>query len=149
MAAPAKKAPAKKAAPRTAEQRDADNVSRFAEYRARAEKIREDGSVPELKPYIVTAAELEDGIDADVVLNPPTTLAQRTALDRAIRSSDFISIVAIMGGEVALNRMVAAFDRIATDVDDATALFAGFGYSVINHLNGRGAADVPGGTPAS
>ncbi|MGZ9829862.1 hypothetical protein ACXYTP_23395 [Tsukamurella ocularis] len=148
MATP-KKEPAKKAAPRTVEKRNADNMSRFAEFRARAQKIREDGSVPDLKPYVVKAAELDDGIDADVVLSPPATLAQRTALDRAIRNSDFVAIVVIMGGEGALNRMVAAFDRVATDVDDASRLFAGFGYSVINHLNGRGAADVPGGTPAS
>lgn len=144
------KKPAKKAAARTVAQRQADNVSRFDEYRARAQKLTADDTKANVAPYVVSAAELDDGIDADVVLAAPATLKERTALDRAIRSQDLVSIVIIMGGEIALNRMVSAFDRISAETgEDSTRLFAAFGYSVVNHLNGKGAADVPGGTPGS
>jgi hypothetical protein len=85
-----------KTVPRTAEERHADNVTRFDEYRARARNLKASPAGKAIPPYVVSAAELDDGIDSDVVLVPPTTLADPTALDRAIRASDLVAIVVIL-----------------------------------------------------
>ncbi|TWS25351.1 hypothetical protein FK268_09165 [Tsukamurella sputi] len=145
MAGPTKKTtPAKKAAP-AAQKEPA--ISRFNSYRERAANLKI-GVARTVEPYVVSASELDDNLDADVVLIAPAKLSDQLALDQAVRGKDFVAIISIMGGQIALDRLVGAFERLEEESgEDAGRLFAALCYDVVNHLNGPGAAEVP--TPAS
>lgn len=150
---PAKKAAAKKAAPkpeRTEAERTEANIAQFEEYRERARKLKLSPKNVELDPYFVSAATLDDGIDEDVILKFPATFRQKAQMQQAVAMGNWLGFVELLGGPVAVNRLLFGFERYATENDDDDELlFVGFCYTVLNYFRGQGAADVPGGTPAS
>jgi len=153
--APAKKAPAKKAAAaqraeRTDDERVEANVEQFEAFRERARSLKLGKNRAELEPYVIEASTFGDGIDDDVVFRAPTNLRGKVAFQRAAAAGDFPAILEILGGPVALNRVLIGFERYEEATgSDAEEMFIGLCYTLINYFRGQGAADVPGGTPAS
>ncbi|MDJ0454416.1 hypothetical protein [Gordonia amicalis] len=149
-----RKAAAKKAAPKTVERTDDErveaNVEQFEGFRERARSLKLGKNRVELEPYVITSDTFADGIDDDVVFRAPTDLRGKIAFQRASAAGDFPSLLEILGGAVALNRVINGFERYAEATGaDAEEMFVGLCYTLINYFRGQGAADVPGGTHAS
>lgn len=150
----ARKAAAKKAAPKVAERTDEErveaNVEQFEGFRERARSLKLGKNRIELEPYVIPADTFADGIDDDVVFTAPKDLRGKIAFQRASAAGDFPAILEILGGAIALNRVINGFERYAQATGaDAEEMFVGLCYTLINYFRGQGAADVPGGTPAS
>lgn len=158
MSAPS---PKKKAAKRTPQERAEQNQDAFDNLRARAHKagVRATGSAVTVEPYVIAAANLEDGNDDDVVFTVPTSLTERVELTRMISYVNRLQISKQAAEAMAvipdiliaysspqtLVRLLHAFDRL----DDADELLFGLAINVIEHFAGSGAVDVPGGSNAS
>lgn len=152
--AAAKKAAAKKVAPKAVERTDDErveaNVEQFEGFRERARSLKLGKNRVELEPYVIASDTFADGIDDDVVFRAPTDLRGKIAFQRASAAGDFPSLLEILGGAVALNRVINGFERYAEATGaDAEEMFVGLCYTLINYFRGQGAADVPGGTHAS
>lgn len=150
----ARKSAAKKAAPkaveRTEDERIEANIEQFEGFRERARSMKLGKKRVELDPYVITADTFGDGIDEDVVFTAPKDLRGKIAFQRASAAGDFPAILEILGGAIALNRVINGFERYAQATGaDAEEMFVGLCYTLINYFRGQGAADVPGGTPAS
>ena len=156
MSATAPKKTAKKAAPkRTPTERDTANVARFEEFRSRARNQNIVGAKSEIEPYVIPADMIGDGIKADVEFKIPETLSGRVWLTRLISQMNRVSdvegaamipdILIGYSSEHTFNRILRAFDK----EPDPDALLFGMTIQIIEHFNGKGAVDVPGGTTAS
>lgn len=163
-----RKAPAKKAAPRkapakrTPEQRAEDHTAAFDELRARALGMGLSASPIERKlgpPYVITAAEIGDGIDEDAQFQRPLDLVQRINLTRMLNQlmrlindnqadeamAALPDVLIAMSDGRTFNRVLRA---LAKEPDGDALLFA-LAVRVVEHFSGRGAVNVPGGGRAS
>lgn len=150
----ARKSTAKKAAPKAAERTEDErieaNIEQFEGFRERARSMKLGKKRVELDPYVITADTFVDGIDEDVVFTAPKDLRRKIDFNRAVAAGDFPGVLEILGGTLALNRVINGFERYAQSTGaDAEEMFIGLCYTLINYFRGQGAADVPGGTPAS
>lgn len=136
MAAP-RKTPAKKVTPRKAV---AEKIDTFEALRRRAGDQGLNISEPE--PYILGA---DRGFDPPLVISYPTKLSDKVALDVAARRADYVSFLHTLLGDTGFARVLAAFDN----EPDGERLLIGLQLIVLDHFLGRGAGDVPGGSPAS
>ncbi|MEU3011055.1 hypothetical protein [Nocardia asteroides] len=134
---PTTRKPAVKRAPRKT---TAQKVSAFEGLRRRAG----DNSlaVPEYQPITLGA---DMGFDPPLVVTYPELLSDRVALDVASRRDDTIGFLFQLLGERGFARVLLAFDG----QPDGERLLVGLQLYLLDHFLGRGAGDVPGGTPAS
>lgn len=132
-----RKAPAKRAAPRkTVEQK----ISAFEGLRKRAGT---NGlTIPEYKPLTLGP---DMGFDPPLVVTYPDKLSEKIALDVAARRDDTIGFLHSLLGDLGFARVLAAFDG----EPDGERLLVGLQLHLLDHFLGRGAGDVPGGSPAS
>lgn len=139
---PKGRAPARKAAPAKAQVAEpvdkvADRIEMFEALRARAH-----GSQFELRgrvePLVMNA------FDPPVTATFPTTLEGRLELDSAARDMNLAVILRIFLGDQ-LIRVIRQLDQAG----DSDALALGLVLRLLDHFNGVGAGDVPGGIPAS
>ena len=157
-----KKATAKKSAPkRTAQQRAEEHQERFDALRARANGLGLQSSFapPSTAPYVITAAEIGDGINQDIEFQRPTDLQGRinltrmiSTLGRFIRDKQLDEALAMFPDLLVALSNGAVLDRILRALsaeDDGDALLLALAVNVMEHFSGKGAVDVPGGTTAS
>ncbi|MFT4202195.1 hypothetical protein [Gordonia sp. (in: high G+C Gram-positive bacteria)] len=155
--APKKKTPKK----RTPTQRAADHQKAFDEFRARAHGagVRADEDAEGYPPYIVTADQIGDGNQNDVVFAVPATLSERVELTRMIsyvsrlnlatQNAEAMAVIPDIliaySSPMDLHRILIAFDQFP----DSDELLFGLAIKVIEHFGGKGVVDVPGGSNAS
>lgn len=132
----ARKAPAKKAQPRPA----AEKIAAFDELRARA-------GGASLAAVVATPFVLgpDRGFDPPLVAEFPTDLELKIELEIASRRDDTLGILNILLGNEGFLRAIRAFKT----EPDGDRLLIGLKNLLADHFLGRGAGDVPGGTPAS
>ncbi|WP_280455642.1 hypothetical protein [Nocardia brasiliensis] len=137
---PPRKAPTPKAAPKP--DPVLERIARFDELRARAGHASAG-----LSAVVSTHYELgaEWGFDPPVVASFPTDLEAKVELEIASRRGDTIGILAYLLGDLGLVRVIRAFKS----QPDGERLLYGLQLRLQDHFLGRGAGDVPGGTPAS
>lgn len=134
--APRKAAPRKAARPKAAPSPHRAEIEAFEEFRDRAR--RSGLSLVTREPFAVP------GFDPPVHAHWPKSLAAREEFDQAVRHLNVFSALRItLGDDYA--RVLAAFDAL----DDGETLLIGLYMRIIDHFNGPGASDVPGGSPAS
>lgn len=134
-----RKTPARKASPRTAQPKTvAAKVSAFAALRARAGD-RELGVRAATTPYEIP------GFEPPITVTWPTLLSEEVALEIASRNGDVIGYLHTLLGDVDFVRVLARFEQ----EPDGKKLLVGLQLAISDHFLGRGAGDVPGGTPAS
>jgi hypothetical protein len=83
----------------------------------------------------------EDGFDPEIRVSFPLSLEQQEGYYYAVRQRDTFAQARVLLGDNNYDRVVRTFDQF----DDATQLFLGFVSDLNDHVNGKGAADVPGG----
>lgn len=147
---------------RTSDERAAEHQERFDGLRARALGLGFSGPTPVaiVPPYTaVTAEQIDDGDPADIVFTMPTDLEQRmyvtrlfTLMQRHIADRNHIEALANLPDMLVALSDGRTFTRLVRSIGrekDGDALLFALAVQVIEHFAGRGAADVPGGTPAS
>lgn len=163
-----RKAPAKKAAPRktpakrTPEQRAEDHTAAWDDMRARAHSMGLSSSPVEQKlgpPFVVSAAKINDGINESVEFQRPIDLIQRinltrmlNQLGRLVADGQQMEALALLPDVLIMMSNGRDFNRVlralATQPDGEALLFV-LAVRVVEHFSGRGAVNVPGGSPAS
>lgn len=120
----------------------AQKVDTFEKLRARAAGAPKLGANLNATPLTLGP---DEGFDPPLVISYPTALSEKIALDVATRRADPIGFLHTLLGDRDFVRVVAAFE----DQPDNEMLLVGLQLRVTDHFLGRGASDVPGGTPAS
>lgn len=139
----ARKAPAMKAAVRTPQEKVADNIAMYDEFRQRAKNLRiTRGTDRKIEPYVLGP---EKGFDPPIHITFPTSLPDQIAFDQCARADDVFGMLGVLAGKRNLMRIAREFDQF----DDGLVLMGGLVYKMLDHFQGAGAGDVPGGTPAS
>lgn len=133
--APARKTAPRKTAPRkTVEQK----ISAFDDLRARAGD-RTLGVAPAVPPFEIA------GFNPPLIIEWPESLAEKVTLDVCERQGDIVGFLFALLGSQRLALVLAAFNS----EPDPERLLIGLQIKIRDHFLGRGAGDVPGGTPAS
>lgn len=114
----------------------------FEQFRARAAVARKDSDITELDDFVVGPAQ---GFDPEIRVHFPLSLKQQETYYYAARNGDIFAQVRAVLGDVQYTRIVAAFDT----EPDSTELFLGFSRMLTDHVSGKGADDVEGGSGAS
>lgn len=116
----------------------AEKISAFDDLRARAGD-RTLGQAPAVEPFEIP------GFTPPLVIRWPSSLAEKVTLDVCERQGDIVGFLyTLLGGE-RLALVLAAFNN----EPDPERLLVGLQHAIRDHFLGRGAGDVPGGTPAS
>lgn len=154
-----RKATAKKAAPRrTAREREEGALAAFDGFRTRAAQFgvkAGDGEGFNPRTYVVSAAQLDDGIKQDAVFRQPMSLQDRTRQMRymsALKRGDAEVIPDVLVGlsdPYTFERIMRYLDKHAESPADADSMLFGFAITVVENLSGAGAVDVPGGSTGS
>ncbi len=133
----ARKAPAKKASkPRE------ERIETFEYLRARGRRSSLSPKAAEdIEPYLLGS---DKGFDPPIAVGLPEGLVALAALDQAWRSGDAFGILKLLLGSE-YHRVLKAFDT----QPDSMILLVGLAADITTRFMGKGAADVPGGTPAS
>lgn len=132
--APAKKTPAAAAAV----DKTAERIDKFEAMRARARS-----SPFEIRGHVEPL--VLDAFDPPVTARYPASLEAKLELDEAAANMRIAAILRIYLGGEQFARVVRAFDKF----DDPEALLLGLVLQLLDHFNGSGAGDVPGGSQAS
>lgn len=133
----------KKAPTRTAPRKTtAKKVDAFEALRLRAVGAPKLGANVNTEPLKLGPGE---GFDPPLVISYPTLLSDKIGLDVASRRGDTIGFLHTLLGERNFARVIAALE----DQPDNELLLVGLQLRITDHFLGRGASDVPGGTPAS
>ncbi|WP_029932512.1 hypothetical protein [Nocardia otitidiscaviarum] len=135
---PKGRTPAKKAAPRKRPSTPAERTDTFHALRARASKA----------PGITVVAPeplVFNEFDPPIVAKIPDSLMGKLSLEIAGRDNDYIEFLRLAIGPDGLMQAVRTFN----DEKDGERLLLGLMLRIADHFYGRGAGDVPGGTPAS
>ncbi|MFE2998664.1 hypothetical protein ACFXG4_27135 [Nocardia sp. NPDC059246] len=98
-------------------------------------------SAADSEPFVLGP---ERGFDPPIEVNWPSSLLAREDFDIASRRTDIFGMLRILLGSD-FRRVLEAFDRLS----DSEELLVGLTMRIVDHFNGVGASDVPGGTPAS
>lgn len=130
-----RKPPARKTAPRKTVE---EKITAFDELRARAGG-RELGNAPVVAPFEIP------GFTPPLIIQWPTSLADKVTLDVTDRNGDIVGFLYTLLGAERLSLVLAAFNG----EPDAERLLVGLQLRIRDHFLGAGAGDVPGGTPAS
>ena len=137
MTSTPRKTAAKKAAPRSADQKAEANVAMLEEYRDRAAKKNYAQRDRTTAPYLVR------GFEPPIEI-PRPDLKKQLIIDKLLRQNRINEAIELFTGQH-YNRIVDAFAVFP----DGDALLFGMFDEMVEHFNGRGANDVPGGSPAS
>lgn len=146
-----RKAPAKKATPKKATQPAAAESTvteqRVAAFEALRDRAR--GSRLNVATPVATQAPLalgpEEGFEPPLIIEWPSNLAQRVALEVTSRYGQVVGFLQNLLPEQDFMRVIAVFSQF----DDADRVLVGFYLEIMEHFFGPGAGDVPGGTPTS
>ena len=132
--APAKRTPARKPVDQ--------KIEAFEALRARAAGTSKLGANVNVAPLTLGPA---DGFDPPIVVRWPSALSDKIGLDIASRRGDAIGFLHTLLGERDFVRVIAAFEN----EPDNELLLVGLQLRLTDHFLGRGAGEVPGGSPAS
>lgn len=118
---------------------DTDAIEAYAELRERARRSGLQMTRKDAGPYVIP------GFDPPIEARWPGTLLGREDFDVASRRMDIFGMLRILLAPDDYRRVLARFDEFA-DGDD---LLIGLTMRIIDHVNGPGASEVPGGSTAS
>ncbi|WP_280368597.1 hypothetical protein [Nocardia abscessus] len=85
------------------------------------------------------------GFDPEIRVKFPMSLKQQEAYYYASRNGDVFAQVRAVLGDAQYARVMAAFES----EDDSADLFLGFSRHLFDHVSGKGAGDVEGGSGQS
>ncbi|MEV6432571.1 hypothetical protein [Nocardia sp. NPDC051463] len=112
----------------------------FDQFRQRAAVARKD--VPQIEDFVLGP---NDGFDPEIRVHLPLSLKQQEAYYYAARQGDTFGQVRAVLGDAQYARITSEFDAYPDSAD----LFIGFARMLTDHVTGKGADDVEGGSGAS
>ncbi|RJO74173.1 hypothetical protein D5S18_18645 [Nocardia panacis] len=124
----------------TSAQAEPEFGTKFERLRRRAAEFN-DGR-PKIADYILGA---EEGFDPPVRVRFPLKIQQREDYYAALHRNDVMGMMIALMGHDEYQRVKRTLDAF----DDGGDLFDGLALDLVDHVNGRGAQDIPGGSPAS
>lgn len=114
-------------------------IEAYAELRERARRSGLRMTRNDVGPYVIP------GFDPPIEANWPGTLLGREDFDVASRRMDIFGMLRILLAPEDYRRVLARFDEF----DDGDDLLIGLTMKIVDHVNGPGASEVPGGSTAS
>ncbi|MEV0367507.1 hypothetical protein [Nocardia fusca] len=114
----------------------------FEAFRQRAANTVKKGGVPRPKDFVLGK---DMGFDPEIRVKFPMTLDQQEAYYYASRNGDVFAQVRAVLGDAQYARVKAAF----AGEPDSAELFLGFSQTLFDHVSGKGAGDVEGGSGRS
>ncbi|WP_228002138.1 hypothetical protein [Nocardia australiensis] len=115
-------------------------AQRFSQLRARAQHASKD--TPTIEDFVLGP---DDGFDPEIRVSLPLSLKAQESYYYAARAGDTFAQVRAVLGDAQYTRIVEIFDA----EKDSADLFVGFARMLTDHLSGKGAGDVEGGSGAS
>ncbi len=136
-ASPRKRAPRKAPAPKPSPNRAA--IEAYGEFRERARKSGLRLRQNDEGPYVIP------GFDPPIAARFPRKLVDREEFDEASRNRNLLGMLRVLLAADDYRRVLTAFDAF----DDGDDLLIGLVMKIIDHANGEGASEAPGGSTPS
>lgn len=114
----------------------------FEAFRQRAANTYKKDKPPQIRDFVLGK---DMGFDPEIRVKFPMSLKQQEAYYYASRNGDVFAQVRAVLGDMQYARVMAVFEG----EEDSADLFLGFSQTLFDHVSGKGAGDVEGGSGRS